>query len=57
LNWDFSRYSVSHQALELLENVREHPIFDVNEVNPKLYLHVEELIEIKVMSLLNLSND
>ncbi|XP_074857996.1 pleckstrin homology domain-containing family M member 3 isoform X2 [Carettochelys insculpta] len=42
-NWDTSKYKVSKQAKEFLEYVYEEPLIDIQQENPMLYRHAEQL--------------
>ncbi|CAL9689849.1 unnamed protein product [Knipowitschia caucasica] len=42
-NWDTSRHQVSQQAKEFLEFVYEEPLLDVQQLNPCLYDHSDDL--------------
>jgi len=48
MNWDFSRFSVSRKARDFLLEISDKPVFDLNEINPKLYQEVEECSELLV---------
>lgn len=41
--WDFSRYQVSHFALQLLDRIANEPLFNINDINPGLYRKVKKL--------------
>ncbi|ODM90800.1 Pleckstrin y domain-containing family M member 3 [Orchesella cincta] len=42
LNYDFGLYAVCNQAHDFLEELKDEPIFDVNEINPTLYDEIDE---------------
>lgn len=41
--WDFSRYQVSHFALQLLDRIANEPLFNINDINSGLYRKVKKL--------------
>ncbi|CAL8139422.1 unnamed protein product [Orchesella dallaii] len=47
LNYDFGLYSVCNQAHSFLEELKDEPIFDVNEINPTLYSEIDECGQVK----------
>lgn len=42
LNWDFGLYPVCKQAHDFLEDLKDEPIFDVQEINPIVYREIDE---------------
>ncbi|XP_038610194.1 pleckstrin homology domain-containing family M member 1 [Tachyglossus aculeatus] len=42
-NWDLSRRAVCRQALRFLEQVRDQPLINLQQVNASLYEHVERM--------------
>eukprot|EP00041_Stephanoeca_diplocostata_P014568 m.269465 g.269465 ORF g.269465 m.269465 type:complete len:1480 (+) comp19734_c0_seq69:342-4781(+) len=46
-NWDFSPRAVSRRAKETLAVLHTRPVMDLNEVNPSLQNHVEEVLELQ----------
>ena len=47
-NWDFSKYKVCRASAELLNNTRRLPILDISKINPKLYVFVDEMRDLRV---------
>eukprot|EP00117_Sycon_ciliatum_P040711 scpid30216/ scgid29869/ Pleckstrin homology domain-containing family M member 3 len=48
-NWDFHKYKVCKDNLEVLHVMEEQPIIDLASTNPSLYTHISELQEAKLL--------
>lgn len=46
-NWDYKRYSVSKRAASFLSEIQHHPLLDLKNLNPFLYLTVDEVSELQ----------
>ncbi|XP_055355866.1 uncharacterized protein LOC129601157 [Paramacrobiotus metropolitanus] len=44
-NWDFRKYKVCSRAKELIDAVETTPLFDLKELNPKLYTYIAQMEE------------
>lgn len=47
-NWDFRRHPVCCQAANFLTQIQHHPLININVINPRLYLAVEEMSQLQV---------
>lgn len=45
-NWDHSKYPIGNRAAEYLASIQAQTIFDIENINPKLYSAVPEMREI-----------
>ncbi|KAL3861959.1 hypothetical protein ACJMK2_007966 [Sinanodonta woodiana] len=50
-NWDFRKHSVSKQNLQFLKEVEDQPLLNLETINPRLYEHVQEMEEIRLLRL------
>lgn len=41
--WDFTRYYVSNFARDLLERMRDDPLYNIDDINPTLYQRIRAL--------------
>ncbi|XP_074655297.1 pleckstrin homology domain-containing family M member 1-like isoform X2 [Tubulanus polymorphus] len=48
-NWDFRKFKVSKDSKCFLLQIQEEPMLNIEEINPKLYSHVEEMNELKAL--------
>ncbi|OQV18763.1 Pleckstrin-like proteiny domain-containing family M member 3 [Hypsibius exemplaris] len=46
-NWDFRKHKTCTRAKELIEAVESTPLFDLKELNPKIYDHIKEVEEVQ----------
>ncbi|KAK3587314.1 hypothetical protein CHS0354_011298 [Potamilus streckersoni] len=50
-NWDFRKHSVSKQNLQFLKEFEDQPLLNIETINPRLYEHVQEMEEIRLLRL------
>ncbi|ESO83659.1 hypothetical protein LOTGIDRAFT_236498 [Lottia gigantea] len=48
-NWDFRKQQVSRNNLKFLMEYEEEALLDISDINPKLYSHVPEMEELKLL--------
>ncbi|XP_012943885.1 uncharacterized protein LOC101848489 [Aplysia californica] len=48
-NWDFGKKKVCVENYKFLQELEEQPLYDIEGLNPKLYTHVSELYDIKIL--------
>ncbi|CAL1536447.1 unnamed protein product [Lymnaea stagnalis] len=48
-NWDFRKRKVSKENFKFLQEFEDQALYDVELLNPKLYVHVPELDELKTL--------
>ncbi|XP_059172053.1 pleckstrin homology domain-containing family M member 1-like [Physella acuta] len=48
-NWDFRKKKVSNENFKFLQELEDQAVYDVEQLNPKLYNHVPELMELKLL--------
>ncbi|KAJ9583383.1 hypothetical protein L9F63_022249, partial [Diploptera punctata] len=46
-NWDFKRYPVARRSAAFLDEIQHHPLLDLKNLNPRLYLAVEEMTHLQ----------
>ncbi|KAH9513386.1 hypothetical protein Btru_034807 [Bulinus truncatus] len=48
-NWDFRKKKVCKENFKFLQDLEDHPLYDLELLNPKLYSHLPELKELKAL--------
>lgn len=52
-NWQFEKKSVSQASFQLLNYRYKSKVYDLEQLNPKLFTYLESLTQIKVRNLIN----
>ncbi|XP_064610811.1 LOW QUALITY PROTEIN: uncharacterized protein LOC135475013 [Liolophura sinensis] len=48
-NWDFRKHKVAKKNRVFLQEMEEHPLLDLEALNPKIYDHVNEMNDVKLL--------
>ncbi|XP_071110181.1 pleckstrin homology domain-containing family M member 1-like isoform X2 [Haliotis cracherodii] len=48
-NWDFRKQKVSKLSQEYVQQMEDQPVLDLEELNPKIYDHIQEMEDVRLL--------
>ncbi|XP_067658707.1 pleckstrin homology domain-containing family M member 1-like isoform X2 [Haliotis asinina] len=48
-NWDFRKQKVSKLSCEYIQQMEDQPVLDLEELNPKIYDHIQEMEDVRLL--------